>query len=918
MSIANTLLKPTLLKSEITASLIPNSLVSDIFGTQKNERTIFWTKNPRLSSRVTQVRSIREVRSSESKNIRTAVAPNISIPKETKVQVVITIRKKNKETLTEKIEGALQSLFNGFGKGMQIQLISEEIDPVSKSGKRLESSVGGWLSKQLEDANIAEYSTELMVPSDFGCPGAVLVTNLQPNEFYLMGIVVHASEGPLSFPANSWIQSRNVHPESRIIFRNQAYLPSQTPAGLKDLRREDLISVRGKEKGKRDHSERIYNYATYNDLGNPDKDDDLARPVLGGEKWPYPRRCRTGRAATNTDAYSESRVENPDPVYVPRDETFEESKQASFSSSRLKAKFHNLLPALTATVSGEKSFKCFTEIDKLYSDGILVKHDKNEAKIFEKLLLPVLINKIVKAGLGVLKYDIPAIISRDRFSWLRDNEFARQALAGVNPVNIERLKEFPILSKLDPAIYGPPESLITKELIEQELEITSVEQAIENNQLFIIDYHDILLPFVKKINDLPETKTYASRTVFYYTKSGVLKPIAIELSLPPTPSAPQNKRVYTHGHDSTSYWVWKLAKAHVCANDAGIHQLVNHWLRTHACTEPYIISTHRQLSSIHPIYKLLHPHMRYTLEINSIARQSLINAGGIIEECFMAGKYSMELSSAAYDSMWRFDMEGLPADLIRRGMAVEDPSMPCGVRLIIEDYPYAADGLLIWSAIKEWVEAFVAHFYSEPNSITSDIELKAWWDEIKNKGHHDKQSEPWWPKLQTKEDLSGILTTMIWVTSGQHAALNFGQYPFGGYVPNRPTQMRKLIPHEDDREYEEFMSDPQSTFLSSLPAQLQATKIMAAQDTLSTHSPDEEYLGKLHQFHWNWINDYQIRELLEKFSSRLVEIECIINVRNKNTRLKNRNGAGIPPYELLIPSSGPGVTGRGIPNSISI
>ena len=119
-------------------------------------------------------------------------------------------------------------------------------------------------------------------------------------------------------------------------------------------------------------------------------------------------------------------------------------------------------------------------------------------------------------------------------------------------------------------------------------------------------------------------------------------------------------------------------------------------------------------------------------------------------------------------------------------MAVEDPSMPGGLKLVIEDYPYAADGLLIWSAIKEWVESYVEHFYTEPYSVTSDVELQAWWNEIKNRGHHDKRSEPGWPKLATKEDLSGILTTTIWIASGQHAAINFGQCPFGGYVPTVP------------------------------------------------------------------------------------------------------------------------------------
>jgi hypothetical protein len=33
-----------------------------------------------------------------------------------------------------------------------------------------------------------------------------------------------------------------------------------------------------------------------------------------------------------------------------------------------------------------------------------------------------------------------SFVAEDKFAWLRDDEFARQALAGINPVNIERLQ----------------------------------------------------------------------------------------------------------------------------------------------------------------------------------------------------------------------------------------------------------------------------------------------------------------------------------------------------------------------------------------------------------------------------------------------------------------------------------------------
>ena len=93
----------------------------------------------------------------------------------------------------------------------------------------------------------------------------------------------------------------------------------------------------------------------------------------------------------------------------------------------------------------------------------------------------------------------------------------------------------------------------------------------------MLDYHDLLLPFVHKVRELEGTTLYGSRTLFFLTPDGTLKPIAIELTRPASPTNPQWKRVFTHRWDATGAWLWKLAKAHVCAHDSGYHQLVSHW-----------------------------------------------------------------------------------------------------------------------------------------------------------------------------------------------------------------------------------------------------------------------------------------------------------------------------------------------------
>ncbi|PKI61081.1 hypothetical protein CRG98_018526, partial [Punica granatum] len=136
------------------------------------------------------------------------------------------------------------------------------------------------------------------------------------------------------------------------------------------------------------------------------------------------------------------------------------------------------------------------------------------------------------------------------------------------------------------------------------------------------------------------------------------------------------------------------------------------------------------------------------------------------------------------------------------GLAVEDPSAPHGLKLAIEDYPFANDGLLIWDSLKEWVTDYVNHYYQDSSLVQSDQELQAWWAEVRKIGHGDKRDAAGWPELNTTDDLIQIVTTIMWVTSGHHAAVNFGQYHYGGYFPNRPTIARTKIPLEDPTEPE--------------------------------------------------------------------------------------------------------------------
>ncbi|KAJ6890687.1 linoleate 9S-lipoxygenase 5 isoform X2 [Populus alba x Populus x berolinensis] len=814
-----------------------------------------------------------------------------------KIKGTVVLMKKNVLDFHDIKASFLDRVYELLGKGVSMQLVSAvHQDPDSLRGKLGKAaSVEKWVTTRTPlTAGETVFTIAFEWDENMGLPGAIIIKNHHRSQLYLKTVALEdvPGHGRVLFICNSWVYPSHRYKYNRVFFSNKAYLPCQTPEPLRLYREEELLNLRGHGKGELEEWDRVYDYDYYNDLGNPDKGEEYARPILGGtEEYPYPRRGRTGRRKTKTDPHTEKRLPLLSlDIYVPRDERFGHLKFSDFLAYALKSLVQILAPEIKSLCDKTiNEFDTFEDVLNLYEGGVKLPNKPTLHKIRDHIPWEMLRELVRNDGERLLKFPKPDVIKEDKSAWRTDEEFAREMLAGVNPVIISRLQEFPPASKLDPKAYGNQNSSIRKELIEENMNGLTVDQALKSNRLYILDHHDALTPYLRRINST-STKTYASRTILLLQDDGTLKPLAIELSLP-HPQGDHHgavSKVFTPAEHGVEGSVWQLAKAYAAVNDSGYHQLVSHWLNTHAVIEPFVIATNRQLSVIHPINKLLHPHFRDTMNINALARQILINAGGVLERTVFPAKYAMEMSSFVYKN-WVFTEQALPADLIKRGVAVQDSSQPHGLRLLIEDYPYAVDGLKIWSAIETWVKEYCAFYYPTDDLIQADV-------------------------TQT-------CTVIIWIASALHAAVNFGQYPYAGYLPNRPTVSRRFMPEPGTPEYDELAKNPDAAFLKTITAQLQTLLGVSLIEILSRHSTDEVYLGQRDTPEWT--SDGELLAAFERFGRKLVEIENKIMDMNNDKRWKNRVGPVQVPYTLLFPNTTDysregGLTGKGIPNSVSI
>lgn len=365
--------------------------------------------------------------------------------------------------------------------------------------------------------------------------------------------------------------------------------------------------------------------------------------------------------------------------------------------------------------------------------------------------------------------------------WEEDTEFARQFLAGTNPVMIE------VAKKLDQL----PDNMV-EYLGKQEL-----QDLADDKRLFFVSYDDIAELEVNphQAHPLPKNEgkpqnqpryCYAPIVAFVLDKAREeLDVLGIQLER--TPDA----RVYTRNNSGENEWLF--VKSCVTTADSNMHEWVSHLGNTHLTMEPHIIAIYNTLrKEKHPLYTFLKPLCKDTLFLNWAARGTLASfkadAFGDKQSSVGVGQF-MQLIGKMWSRYSFFEKSGLPSELASRGFD-EDFDMP--------NYLFREDGMNLWNAYGTFAKDFVDEIYDSDEDVASDTVVQEWAIETTDAS---RGAVPGFPtSFKDKDTLVRVLQTLMWIPSGLHAAVNFPQYDYYGFVPNKPLGMRASLDSLPDKD----------------------------------------------------------------------------------------------------------------------
>ena len=258
-----------------------------------------------------------------------------------------------------------------------------------------------------------------------------------------------------------------------------------------------------------------------------------------------------------------------------------------------------------------------------------------------------------------------------------------------------------------------------------------------------------------------------------------------------------------------------------------VHQAFTHYTSCHATMEVYAMGTQRNLPDPHPIFKLLVPHLRYTMAINSRARASLINPGGVIDQFFGIGGEGLVEAWKRCGATYNVHTSNIKRWAKERG--VENAEQLPG-------YYYRDDGIKVWDALESYASDIINEFYQTDEDVVKDEELQSWAEDIHTNGFPAYRDAPvghgFPDKMSSKKELKLYCTLIMFTGSAQHASVNFMQYYYYRFVPNAPFGVRRPPPSKKG------IADYQS-ILNTVPEEETAIKSVGATHLLSQYSQNE-------------------------------------------------------------------------------
>ncbi|KAL3883127.1 hypothetical protein ACJMK2_029420 [Sinanodonta woodiana] len=430
--------------------------------------------------------------------------------------------------------------------------------------------------------------------------------------------------------------------------------------------------------------------------------------------------------------------------------------------------------------------------------------------------------------------------------WKRDEEFGRMILNGVNPVLIKRCQ--------GPVEHFPVTNDMLQGILQRNL---SLEQEMEAGQIYLLDYK--VLKGDPRRNDRFLQNPLC---MLYVRPDGTLVPIAILME-----QSPEESDLIWTPHDTELDWLF--AKTWVKTADIHAHALNTHYYRAHKISDVFALATIRNVPQAHPIFKLLVPHLKYTIAANTTALDVLLGGeGAVFYKMLAIGDNEVKMVENGY-KQFHWDLLNIPKEFAMRG--VDEPAL-------LPYYHYRDDALSMWNCIGEFVSKVVNLYYITDADVKKDYELQSWMREIKEKGLVSWSEDNGVPRsVESVSHLKEILTMFIFNVSCYHAAVNFGQADYYTFGPNYPSAMRTPPPTKKG-------STTMASIMAALP--VKADQALAV------------YLG---DFPDAYFAEAAMQRIKDEFQQSLKRISEQIKTRNRKMDI---------PYYYLLPER--------VPNSVSV